>query len=224
MRLLIVEDNERLASVVAERLGARGFGVDTVADLKSADAALDSCSYDGVILDLGLPDGDGLEWLKARRTGGEAPPTLILTARTALDDRVAGLDAGADDYLVKPFELDELAARLRALLRRPGRRESPMLQHGSVRFDTATREGSFEGEDLALARREADLLETLMRRAGTVVTRASLEQTLYSGEDDITPNALEASASRLRRKLEQAGGGDYLHTIRGVGYMLRQTA
>lgn len=223
MRLLIVEDNVRLASVVAERLGARGFCVDTVADLKSADAAMRACGYDGVILDLGLPDGDGLEWLKARKTGGDAPPTLILTARAALDDRVAGLDAGADDYLVKPFELDELAARLRALLRRPGRRESPQLQHGSIRFDTAGRQGSFKGKTLGLARREADLLETLIRRAGTVVTRSSLEETLYSGDDAITPNAVEASASRLRRKLEQAGGAEYLHTIRGVGYMLRQT-
>jgi two-component system, OmpR family, response regulator QseB len=220
MRILLVEDNARLSAGLTKTLAARGFSVDAVGDLGSASAAVEVWNYDGIILDLGLPDGDGAEWLKRQRTLGEAPPTMIITARGALEDRVAGLDAGADDYLVKPFEVEELAARLRAMMRRPGNREKPLLQHGALTFDPTTRQGFFEAADLRLARREADLLEVLIRQAGRVVTRGALEEAVYCGHEATTPNAVDASVSRLRRTLEKEGGREYLHTIRGVGYML----
>jgi two-component system response regulator QseB len=222
MRLLIVEDNDRLATLLADRLSVRGFSADSVQSLSSADDALDACSYDLVVLDLGLPDGDGLDWLTDRRSRGDGPPpTLILTARDGLQDRVAGLDSGADDYVSKPFEIEELAARLRVLLRRPGARSAPVLEIGALRLDLAMREAKLNGSPLGLTRRELDLLELLMRRAGTVVSRSLIDETLYSFDEAFTPNAVEAVVSRLRRKLEEAGGAGYLHTVRGVGYLLR---
>ncbi|MDE2563762.1 MAG: response regulator transcription factor [Sphingomonadales bacterium] len=225
MRVLIVEDNERIAKLTGSGLVAAGFAVDLAPDLASADAALGSASFDALVLDLGLPDGDGLEWLRRGRRARTVPPALVLTARGALDDRVAGLDAGADDYLTKPFEIDEVAARLRALLRRPGARTDVELVIGPLRFDT-NRRACFAGEKrLDLARREADLLELLMRKAGTVVRRQAIEDALYSFDAPVTPNAVEAIVSRLRRKLDQACGcGEMLHTVRGVGYLLEERA
>lgn len=174
-----------------------------------------------MILDLGLPDGDGLQWLQSRRELGTLPPTLILTARGALEDRLAGLNGGADDYLTKPFEIEELLARLRVMMRRPGLRAQPFLEAGPLRFDTARRTGSCRGTPLELSRLEADLLELLMRDAGSVVPRRSIEESLYSRDSSPTQNAMEAIVSRLRRKIEAAGGQNLLHTVRGIGYLLR---
>ncbi|MBR0551844.1 response regulator transcription factor [Stakelama marina] len=222
MRVLVVEDNERLARLTCEGLRNAGFAADPAGDLEAADEALAAANFDALILDLGLPDGDGLKWLRDRRQSRSIPPALVLTARGALEDRVAGLDAGADDYLVKPFELAEVAARLRALLRRPGARGDVELVIGPIRFDTNRREAVAHGERLELARREADLLELLMRKAGSVVRRQTIEDALYSFDASVTPNAVEATVSRLRRKLEQADCGDMLHTVRGVGYLLEE--
>lgn len=221
MRLLIVEDNARLGELLAEGLGRRGFSCDVAHQLADAEELMATAQYDALVLDLGLPDGDGASWLTRRRQLGWMPPALMLTARGGLEDRVSGLDAGADDYVVKPVELEELAARLRALLRRPGPRSQPVLELGGLRFDTASREAQFGPRDLELSRREADFLELLLRRAGSVVSREAIENALYSFNEPVTPNAVEAVVSRLRRKLEEVGAQERLHTIRGVGYMLR---
>lgn len=220
MRLLIIEDNERLAGLISNGLDRQGYACDKAASLEDADDYIGAADYDAVILDLGMPDGDGLEWLARARRAGRMVPALILTARGALGDRIAGLDAGADDYLVKPAEVDEIAARLRALLRRPGNRAPTMMTSGAIVFDTASRMGTIDGTALDLSRREADLLELLMRREGSVVQRGAIEEALYSFNDPVTPNAIEAVISRLRRKLEECGQTGRLHTVRGVGYML----
>lgn len=223
MRLLIVEDNERLAGLIAQGLGRRGFSCDIAPDLATADACLESAAFDAVILDLGLPDGDGMTWLQRQRSLRQLIPALMLTARGGLEDRIAGLDSGADDYLVKPVDIEELAARVRALLRRPGPRAATMLEAGALTFDPVSREARCPARVLDLSRREADLLELLMRRLGTVVVRDTIETTLYSFNEPVTPNAVEATVSRLRRKLDEAGLAGQLHTVRGVGYMLRSS-
>ncbi len=221
MCVLVVEDNARLAALVAEGLHRRGFACDVAASLADADDAMAGACFDAIVLDLGLPDGNGIDWLAARRRDRSAPPAIIQTARGALEDRVIGLDAGADDYVVKPVAIDELAARIRALLRRPGPRAPTELQAGTLRFDTAARAATCAGRPLDLSRRETDLLELLMRRAGSVVHRDLIEDAIYNFSEPVTPNAVEATVSRLRRKLDEAGAGGSLHTIRGVGYMLR---
>jgi two-component system response regulator QseB len=220
MRLLIIEDNERLAGLIAAGLDRQGYACDLASTLNGADDCIAAADYDAVILDLGLPDGDGLAWLSRVRRNGRMMPALILTARGALGDRIAGLDAGADDYLVKPAEVEEIAARLRALLRRPGNRAPTVMTSGAIAFDTASRTASINGASLVLSRREADLLELLMRREGTVVQRSTIEEALYSFNDPVTPNAIDAVISRLRRKLEEHDQTGQLHTVRGVGYML----
>ncbi|MBO9580095.1 MAG: response regulator transcription factor [Sphingobium sp.] len=222
MRLLVIEDNERMAALVADGLQRRGFVCDVAHDLAHADDAMAGARYDAIVLDLGLPDGDGIDWLASRRKYHQMPPAIIQTARGALEDRVTGLDAGADDYVVKPVEIEELAARVRALLRRPGTRMQPVIAVDTLRFDTANRTASAASRTIDLSRREADLLELLMRRAGTVVHREVIENALYSYSDPVTPNAVEAAISRLRRKLEEAGVSGALHTVRGVGYMLKE--
>lgn len=218
-RILVVEDNERLAGLIADGLAAQGHVCDAVTSLGAATDALRDAPFDGIVLDLGLPDGDGIDWMRARRA--PRPPILVLTARDALEDRIRGLDAGADDYLPKPFAMSELAARLRALLRRPGTRQDAQLTLGNVTFDPASQRVSIGGMTLELTRREAALIELLMRRADQVVRRSVIESSLYTFDEAVTPNAVEANVSRLRRKLEDAGADLELHTIRGVGYMAR---
>lgn len=220
MRLLLIEDNRRLANMVVQGLVREGFFVDHRDTLSAAEEALDATEYDLVVLDIGMPDGDGLVFLKDRRRRKLQAPVLMLTARGGLDDRVSGLDAGADDYLVKPFEIAELAARCRALLRRPGASRGTVIEVGDLELDTAARLARVGHRVIELPPREYALLEMLARRRDTVVTRARLEQSLYSLDQDVSPNALDAVASRLRRRLATAGVGARLRTVHGVGYAL----
>ncbi len=212
-----------MAALVADGLARRGYVCDIAHSLSEADDAMAGADYDAIVLDLGLPDGDGIDWLTSRRRDPQMPPAIIQTARGALEDRITGLDAGADDYVVKPVDIDELAARIRALLRRPGIRTPPVIEVGILCFDIAGRSARADGQTIDLSRREADLLELLMRRAGGVVHRAAIENALYGFSDPVTPNAVEAAISRLRRKLEDAGMAGALHTVRGVGYMLKDS-
>lgn len=223
MRVLIVEDNTRLAGLIEHGIAQCGFSPDIVESLHGAEAALSGANYDAIILDLGLPDGDGLAWLRQDRPKLPLPPVLILTARDGLGDRVAGLDSGADDYLVKPIEIDELAARLRALLRRPGPRSQPVIRSGKLAFDVAARTARSGDHAIELTRREADLLELLIRRAGTVVRRSTIEEAIYRFDEAVTPNAVEAIVSRLRHKLNDVDHPDVLLTVRGMGYLLKDT-
>jgi two-component system, OmpR family, response regulator QseB len=224
VRVLIVDDNRRLAELVEQGIATRGFRCDTAGDLADADLALGSLHYDAVILDLALPDGDGLAWLRSRRARPDFPPVLILTARLSLEDRVAGLDAGADDYLVKPVDSAEIAARLRALLRRPGRRSQPVLVVGGLVYDVAARSLHHDSTQVPLTHKEAELLELLMRRAGTVVRKSVITDALYRLDEEVTPNAIEALVSRLRHKIGTPGGLSPLNTVRGMGYILRDGA
>lgn len=221
MRLLLVEDTVRLGELLSEGLARDGFVVDWRQDIEGAAEAVASATYDLILLDLGLPDGDGLDWVRTLRRATDLTPILVLTARGGLDDRVTGLDAGADDYLVKPFEASELSARCRAILRRPGQWMTPVLHVGALAFNVASRQAAHGDLPIELSRREGDLLETLMRRAGSVVTRGSLEESLYAFNEPVTPNAVEVAVSRLRRKLDDAGCTGMLHTVRGLGYLMR---
>lgn len=222
MRILIIEDNQRMGELIAQGLKERGYACDIAIDLASADDALAVGRFDVVLLDAGLPDGDGLDWLRQRPRSGQ-PPTIVLTARDSLEDRVLGLDAGADDYLPKPFAMDELAARVRAILRRPGSRAEAILEVGAIEFDPMSQMATFHGTRIDLARRELGMLELLMRRAGQVVRREQIEESLYGFDEPVTPNAIEAIVSRMRRKLEEAGATQRLHTVRGVGYFLSES-
>jgi two-component system response regulator QseB len=220
VRILIVEDNARIGTLTAEGLEAIGLCCDVAPDLTSATEFLANISFDTIVLDLSMPDGDGIEWLKAHRAGGVATPVIMLTARSALGDRVKGLDAGADDYLVKPFAIEELTARIRALLRRPGARSNTVMRIGPVEFDTVKRSAMCHGMPLRLSLREAALLELMMIKAGSVVTRDQIEASLYSFEDPVTPNAIEVLVSRLRKKMTRGGARDQMVTLRGVGYLM----
>lgn len=222
MRLLIVEDEARIVELVRSGLARAGFTVDTASTAADAIAALEIGSYDAAILDLGLPDGDGLDVLSRTRSAGKAIPFLLLTARDTVDDRVLGLNAGADDYLIKPFAMDELVARTKALLRRPGLALGVMLEAGNVEFDTVGREVRVGGIPLPLPRRELDVLEHLLRRAGRVVPKAVLEDRLYGMDEELDSNAIPVHVSHLRRKLLAAGATPEIHTIRGVGYLLAE--
>lgn len=225
MRILLIEDHAAMRAMTAAYLGENGFTVDDVGSVEAARAALDLTRYDAMILDLGLPDGDGLSLLSTRSRGGAPPPpALILTARDSLADRIDGLNAGADDYLAKPFDLAELQARLRAVLRRPGVRAQVELGLGRLSFDTVTREARIDGRPLDLRRREMLVLEALLAARGRVVVRDHLEERLYGYDQAVTPNALEAAVSRLRRALDEADAGVRVETRRGIGYALRADA
>ena len=221
MRVLLVEDHGSLREMIGEHLARCGFVVDATASAEEAHAALAAATYDALILDLGLPDADGMAVLRQAhaRTAGRLP-ALILTARDALEDRVSGLNAGADDYIVKPFDLVELEARLRAVLRRPGAREGLTLRCGELVFDPVSRQASVRGTAFELTRREASLLEELLSAVGRVVVRDVLEERLYSFDEPVTANALEAAVSRLRKRLAAAGSGSRIETRRGIGYRL----
>ncbi len=214
MRILLVEDDEMIGDSLRAVLRRQGYATDWVRDGRAADAALASERFDAVLLDLGLPHKSGLEVLRALRGRGDATPVIVLTARDALADKVAGLDAGADDYLVKPFELDELLARLRALGRRASGRTTPVLAVADLRLDPATREVSRAGRPLLLSAREFALLQALLERPGAILSRAQLEDRLYGWGEELESNAISVYVHQLRRKL----GEDLIHTVRGVGY------
>jgi DNA-binding response OmpR family regulator len=220
MRVFVVEDDIRLGQVLREGLSKAGFAVDLCTSRRDAAEALANFPYDALILDLGLPDGDGLELCLEVRSRGNSVPVLMLTARDAVEDRIAGLNAGADDYLIKPFAMAELVARIKALLRRPGGALGVVLSAGNVAFDTIGRDLRVEGNTVALPRREVALLEQLMRRQGRVVPRAILEEKLYGIDDEPESNAIPVHIHRLRKRLDEAGANAEIHTVRGVGYVL----
>ena len=221
MKVLLVEDHAAMREMISDHLVECGFTVDSVGDAEEARAALAVSPYDALLLDLGLPDADGMELLREVRAGtARNLPTLIVTARDTLDDRAGGLNAGADDYIVKPFELAELEARLRAVLRRPGVRGDIILSYGALAFDTVSREASVGGIALDLSRREAAFLEELLRAAGRIVVKDMLEDRLYTLDQSVTGNALEAVVSRVRKKLTAAHASVRIDTKRGVGYRL----
>lgn len=220
MRLLLIEDNAQLGALIVEGLAKDGFVVDWRETLEDGLEARGLAAYDLVLLDLGLPDGDGLDLVKKLRRNRDSVPILILTARSGLGERIAGLDVGADDYLVKPFDIAELAARCRALLRRPGSCLGVILQAGNVALDTASRSLEVAGVPVAMSPRELALLEHLLRRAGQVVAKSLLEDQLYAMDAEVTPNALEVAVSRLRKRLVAAHADLTLRTAHGVGYAL----
>jgi two-component system response regulator QseB len=216
MRLLLVEDDSMIGESVRKGLQQDGFAVDWVQDGRAAEIALETIPYDTLLLDLGLPRKAGLDVLAALRRRGNPIPVLILTARDAVADRVKGLDAGADDYLVKPFDLEELAARIRALLRRKSGRADPVIQIGSLLLNPATHEASLDGKPVALSAREFGLILALAERPGVVLSRAQIEEKLYGWDHEIESNAVEVYVHSLRRKL----GADLIRNVRGVGYMV----
>jgi DNA-binding response OmpR family regulator len=222
MRLLVIEDESRIAEVLRPALEQAGFAVDFVHLCADGRAALASHTYDAAILDLGLPDGDGLDLLAELRSRGDGVPILVLTARDAVDDRVCGLDTGADDYLVKPFAITELVARTKALLRRPGAALGIVLIAGNIRFDTVGRDVLVGPNYVQLHRRECAILEHLMRRLGRVVPKAVLEDKLYGIDEELESNAIPVHIHHLRRKLLDAGAEVEIHTVRGVGYLLTE--
>ncbi len=216
MRVLLVEDDPMIGESVARGLRGDGYAVDRALDAGEADTALRTQAYDLVLLDLGLPGGDGLQVLRALRARGDATPVLVVTARDAVASRVAGLDAGADDYVVKPFELDELGARIRAVLRRRAGRGEPLLRAGAVCLDPAAHRVTVGGAPVALSAREYALLRALMDRPGAVLSRAQLEEKLYGWNEAVGSNAVEVHLHALRRKL----GPGVVRNVRGVGWTL----
>lgn len=219
MRTLLVEDHLPLAEAVIDALRRGGFTVDHAASAAQALQMAALAPYALILLDLGLPDDDGLQLLPKLRAYGQVP-VIVLTARDELGDRLAGLDGGADDYVVKPVEMPELIARCRAVLRRPGERAESTLRCGPLALDTVSRSVTVDGVVVALGRRETGVLEQLMRSAGRVSSRRVLEEAIYSFDDEVGPNALEAAVSRLRRAMERADCRLPIVTVRGVGWML----
>jgi len=220
MKILLVEDDRLLGDGIASGIVQSGLAVDWVLDGQQADTALATGNYDAVVLDLGLPTMSGMELLRRARASGKALPILILTARDAVEDRVAGLDAGADDYLIKPFDLSELQARLRALLRRSKGYAEPIISHGDLQVDPAGHTVSLAGKPVDLSAREFAILHTLLLNTGRVMSKTQIEEQLYGWGDEIESNAVEVFVHHLRRKLYP----QLIRTIRGVGYMIEKAA
>jgi two-component system response regulator QseB len=216
MRVLLVEDDSMIGESVRQGLRQDGFTVDWVQDGRAAELALENGVYDLLVLDLGLPRKEGLDVLKQLRRRGNQIPVLVVTARDAIADRITGLDAGADDYLVKPFDLDELAARMRALSRRRSGRADPVIRHGRLTFNPATREVVLGDKPVTLSAREFALLEALLDRPGSVLSREQLEEKVYGWGDEVESNAVEVHIHALRKKL----GQDFIKNVRGVGYRI----
>ena len=220
MRILLVEDDVMIGESVKKGLRQDGFTVDWVESGEAAELALASYGYDLMVLDLGLPGKPGLEVLRAQRRSGNNMPVLIATARDEVPSRIEGLDSGADDYLVKPFDLDELAARIRALLRRRAGRADPVLRHRNVSFNPATREVLRDEEPVVLTARELALLQAFMDRPGAVLSKTQLEEKLYGWGGEVESNTVEVYIHSLRKKL----GGDFIQNVRGVGYLSPRAA
>ncbi len=220
MRLLLAEDDNMIGEAVRAGLRRQGFAVDWVRDGVAAEQALLAEAYDACLLDLGLPRKAGLDVLRRLRERGSTLPVLVLTARDAITDRVDGLDAGADDYVVKPFDLAELAARIRAVTRRKGGRAQAAIEHGEVTLDPATREVRRNGELVALSPREFALLQALLEHPGRILSRAQLEERLYGWGEEVESNVVEVHLHTLRRKL----GADFIRNVRGVGYRVAPAA
>jgi DNA-binding response OmpR family regulator len=222
MRLLVVEDNEDLAGLLAKGLDAAGFTTDRVTNAVEARAALATTRYAAVVLDLGLPDEDGLVILREIRGRHDPIPVVVLTARAGVRDRVNGLRSGADDYLVKPFAFEELVARLEAVLRRPGEWLGSSLRVGNVVFDTESRQAFIDQQPQALSAREVAVLELLMRRHGRVVTKKLVEDQLFGLSGEVASNAVEVYVHRLRKQLAEHGANVQIHTMRGLGYLIAE--
>ena len=216
MRILLVEDDAMIGESVAEGLKAEGYAVDWVRDGKEAEVAVSATPYSLVVLDLGLPRRDGIDVLKGIRERRIDVPVLVMTARDTVRDRIKGLDAGADDYLVKPFDLDELTARARALMRRAAGRSEPVIERGPLSINPATREVTWRGESMSLSAREYALLAALAERPGIVLSRAQLEEKLYGWNESVGSNAVEVHIHNVRKKL----GEDVIRNVRGLGYTL----
>ena len=216
MRLLLVEDDPMIGDTVLRVLRAGHYAADWVKDGELADAALRAENYDLVLLDLGLPRQSGLDVLRALRARKSTVPVLVATARDGVQDRIAGLDAGADDYVVKPYDTDELLARIRALLRRSAGRAEPAFEHQGVSLNPATREASLNGQAVTLSAREWAVLEALLARPGVLLSRAQLEEKLFSWKDDVSSNAVEVYIHGVRKKL----GNSLIQTVRGLGYVI----
>ncbi len=224
MRLLVIEDERELAALIRAALEQAGFTADHAATALAAASHLGATGYDAAILDLGLPDSDGFALLRQLRRHNTSLPVLILTARDSPEDRVTGLDSGADDYLVKPFHMPELIARIRALLRRPNAALGIRLTLGNLVLDTASRQTVIAGANTHLTLRETTMLELLLRDQGKVVTREVLENRLYSFDSELGSNALEVLIHRLRRRLQDSGADVTIHTVRGVGYLMSESS
>ena len=216
MRILLVEDDAMIGEEVERALRADGYAVDWVQGTNPADTALKTTDYDAVLLDLGLPDGDGLQLLKKLRERKQTQPVMVITAREAVSDRIEGLDAGADDYMPKPFDIDELLARLRALIRRAAGTSGSTIEIGEISIDLAAKQAQRNGEAVTLSAREWAVLEPLLLRPGAVQSRAQLEEKLYGWSEEVSSNAVEVHIHNLRRKL----GSGLIRNIRGVGYMV----
>ena len=224
MRLLAVEDERELSELVKANLGRHGFAVDLAATLADAQACLKTTAYDVILLDLQLPDGDGLELLRAVRQSGRTIPVIAVTARDTVADRVSGLNEGADDYIVKPFALDELVARIHAVVRRMNGAGSVVLRLGNLSFNPGTQQVAVGDASLQVPRRELATLEVLLRAAGRVVTRDRLTDELYGHGEEPASNAVDSHISRLRKRLGEAGSDVTIQVIRGVGYVMKARA
>ncbi|MES2056210.1 MAG: response regulator transcription factor [Pseudomonadota bacterium] len=222
MRVLLVEDELGMAAAMRTVLEREGYVVDHVADLADAREAARSGNSDLILLDRTLPDGDGLSVMPEFRKANPGVPVIIISARGDVIDRVSGLDTGADDYLAKPFAMEEMLARIRAVRRRPASLPLQQVQLGRLIYDLGNDEATVAGERLDLPRRELLVLATLMRRRGRTVLRGALEEAVYGFDDEIQSNTLDSHISRLRRRLAEAGANVEIHPIRGVGYLLRQ--
>jgi DNA-binding response OmpR family regulator len=220
MRILVVEDEAEMARLLAARLADAGFLADRVGTCAEAQEAVALHAYALVLLDRRLPDGDGAALVRRLRARRPGLPVILVSALDAVADRVLGLDAGADDYLTKPFDAAELLARIRAALRRPGGEAPPPILCGRLRFDPAERAATVDGAPLRLRRRELAILESLVLRAGRVVPRERLAEAVFGFDDDVLPTALESHVSRLRARLAAVAAGVAIHPVRGVGYML----
>jgi two-component system OmpR family response regulator len=220
MRVLLVEDSDRLQELLSETLQGASYMVDVVATVSHLFSCVAVIDYDLFIIDLGLPDGEGLDAIRTLRSTGISKPILIITARGSIDDRVRGLDGGADDYLIKPFNHGELLARVRALQRRPDEFQGMVLRRGNTELDQATLEVRCSGRPIELRLSERRLLATLMRRSSGLVPKLAIEEALSNFGRELSANALEAQVSRLRKALSETGSGLSIETIRGVGYRL----